>query len=79
MKLTFLFLFPIFREWNKSMQNRLLCTLIFCEAYSDQLRYLSWLFMWFEAPFGLKVNMDKSEVILVGGRDIGGCCFGVGM
>ena len=43
-------------------------TLIFCEANSDQLRYLSCVFMWFEALFGLKVNMDKSEIIPVGGR-----------
>ena len=43
-------------------------TLIFCEANSDQLRYLSWVFMWFEALFGLKVNMDKSEIIPVGRR-----------
>ena len=43
------------------------CMLIFCEANSDQLRYLSWVFMWFEALSWLKVNMDKSEVIPVGG------------
>ena len=56
-------------------------TLIFCEANSDQLRYLSWVFMWFEALFGLKVNMDKSEIIPVGGggRDFGGCCFNDGV
>ena len=48
-------------------------TLIFCEASSDQLRYLSWIFMWLEALSGLKVNMDKIEIILVPG--FGGCCF----
>ena len=42
-------------------------TLIFCKASSNQLRYFSWIFMWFEALSGLKVNMDKSEIILVGG------------
>ena len=41
-------------------------TLIFCEANSDQLRYLGWVFMWFRALSGFKVNMDKSKVILVG-------------
>ena len=42
-------------------------TLIFCEVNSDRLRYLSWVFIWFEALFGLKVNLDKNEVIHVGG------------
>ncbi|RVW49119.1 putative ribonuclease H protein [Vitis vinifera] len=28
--------------------------------------YLSWLLMWFEAMSGLKVNLDKSEIIAVG-------------
>ena len=40
--------------------------LLFCKANSEQLRYLSWVFLWFEAIFGLKVNRDKSEVIPVG-------------
>lgn len=33
--------------------------------------------MWFEMIFGLQVNMDKSEVIPIGGCDSGGCCFNV--
>ena len=41
-------------------------TLIFCEAKEDQLTYLCWLLMWFEALSGLKVNMVKSELIPVG-------------
>ena len=41
-------------------------TLIFCETNSDQLIYLSWVFMWFEAISSLKVNRDKSKVIPVG-------------
>ena len=41
-------------------------TLIFCEANSDQLRYLSLEFLWFMAISGLKVNRDKSESIPVG-------------
>ena len=44
-------------------------TLLFCEANSEQLRYLSWVFLWFEAISGLKVNRDKSEAILVGSID----------
>ena len=38
-------------------------TLLFCKANSVQLCYLSWVFLWFEAISGLKVNRDKSEVI----------------
>ena len=41
-------------------------TLIFYEANSDQLRYLSWVFLWFEVISSLKVKKDKSEVIPVG-------------
>ena len=41
-------------------------TLIFCKANSDHLRYLSWVFLWFGAIFGLKVNRDKSEAIPIG-------------
>ena len=38
-------------------------TLMFCELSHDQLTYLSWLLMWFEAISRLKVNLDKSELI----------------
>ncbi|RVX20225.1 Transposon TX1 uncharacterized 149 kDa protein [Vitis vinifera] len=41
-------------------------TLIFCDADADQLQYLSWTFMWFEAISGLKVNLNKTEAIPVG-------------
>ena len=40
--------------------------LIFCEAKEEQLTYLCWLLMWFEAISGLRVNLEKSELILVG-------------
>ena len=33
-------------------------TLVFCHPSHDQLTYLSWLLMWFEAINGLKVNLD---------------------
>ena len=33
------------------------------------MRYLSWVFLWFEAISSLKVNRDKSEVIPVGRLD----------
>ena len=43
--------------------------LLFCKANSGQLRYLSWVFLWFEAISRLKVNRDKSEVIPIGRVD----------
>ena len=30
------------------------------------MAYLSWLLMWFKAISSLKINMNKSEIILVG-------------
>ncbi|KAL6331800.1 hypothetical protein AAG906_020143 [Vitis piasezkii] len=41
-------------------------TLVFCQASQDQLTYLSWLLMWFEAVSGLRINLEKCELILVG-------------
>ena len=42
-------------------------TLVFYGASQDQMRYLSWILMWFEAILGLRINLDKIELILVGG------------
>ena len=36
------------------------------DADAEQLQYLSWTFMWFEAIPQLKVNPSKTEAILVG-------------
>ena len=44
-------------------------TLIFSEANKDQLKYLSWILMWFEALSGLKINLNKSEIIPIGPVD----------
>ena len=41
-------------------------TLVFCEESQDQLTYLSWLLMWFEACSGLRINLEKSELIPMG-------------
>ena len=41
-------------------------TLIFCKTNEDQITFLSWLLMWFEAISGLKVNLDKSELFPMG-------------
>ena len=40
--------------------------LIFCEASQDQVTYLCWLLMWFEAISVLRINLDKSELIPLG-------------
>ena len=40
--------------------------LVFCEASQDQMTYLSWFLMWFEAISGLRINLDKNEILLVG-------------
>ena len=42
-------------------------TLVFCGASKDQLLYLSWILMWFAAMSGLRINLDKSELISMGG------------
>ena len=44
-------------------------TIISCEAKEDQLLYLRWVLLWFEASSRLKINLDKSELILVGAVD----------
>ena len=44
-------------------------TLIFCEANKDQLKYLSWILVGFEALSGLKINLNKSEIIPIGHVD----------
>ena len=44
-------------------------TVLLCEANSEQLMYLGWTLMWFEAYSGLKINLSKSEIILVGRVD----------
>ena len=41
-------------------------TLVFYEASQDQMTYLCWTLMWFEVISGLRINLDKSELILVG-------------
>ena len=38
---------------------------MFCQASQNQLTYLSWLLMWFEVVSGLRINLEKSELIPV--------------
>ena len=44
-------------------------TLVFFKASLNQLVHLCWLLMWFEACLGLKVNLEKSELIPIGSVD----------
>ena len=44
-------------------------TLIFFQANMEQLKYLSWILMWFEVLSGLKINLNKSEIIPIGSAD----------
>ena len=41
-------------------------TLLFCEVDKDQLKFLRWILMWFEAMSGLKINLNKSEITPIG-------------
>ena len=38
-------------------------TLLFCEADKDQLKFLSWILMWFEVMSGLKINLNKIKIM----------------
>ena len=44
-------------------------TILFCKANSEQLMYLRWTLMWFEAFSGLKINLNKSVIIPLGRVD----------
>ena len=41
-------------------------TLLFCRAGNDELKFISWILMWFEAISGLKINLNKSEILPIG-------------
>ncbi|RVX06605.1 LINE-1 reverse transcriptase-like [Vitis vinifera] len=44
-------------------------TIIFCKAEREQVTNLSWILAWFEAASGLRINLAKSALILVGQVD----------
>ena len=46
--------------------------LIFCDARKEVLEYLNWILMWFEAISGLKINLEKNELIHINLEDIVG-------
>ena len=59
-------------------------TPILCDASKENFEHLSWVFVWFEACSRLKINREKSELILVGNvpnmeelAEVLGCKVGV--
>ena len=46
-------------------------TILFCKANSDQPMYLGGILTWFKAILGLRINLNKSEIILVGRVNVG--------
>ena len=38
----------------------------FCKDSDDQMAYLSWILVWFEALSGLRINLYKSSILPVG-------------
>ena len=38
-------------------------TLVFCKDSNEQLTSLCWILLWFEAYFGLRINLDKSVIL----------------
>ena len=41
-------------------------TLVFYEDSRDQIMYLSWVLLWFEALSRMRINLDKSYILPVG-------------
>lgn len=56
-------------------------TLIFCSDSRDEMACLGWTLMWFEAAFGLRMNLEKIVILPIGGwcRGCWGVGFGVGL
>ncbi|RVW96170.1 LINE-1 reverse transcriptase-like [Vitis vinifera] len=63
------YLFDKVRRGDGELVSHLLFaddTLVFCDSSQDEMTYLSWLLMWVEALSGLRINLDKSEILPVG-------------
>ena len=57
------------RGGNKVQVSHLLFeddTMVFCENSRDQIMDLSRVLLWFEALFGMRINLDKSSILPVG-------------
>ena len=59
---------PVWRGENLSMSHLFYAddTILFYKADSDQLKFMSWILMWFEAMSSLKINLNKREIIPIG-------------
>ena len=44
-------------------------TLVFCKNSKEQLSSLYWILLWFEAYYGLRINLEKSVIMRVGEVD----------
>ena len=44
-------------------------TLLFCKDNPDHLAFFGWILMWFEALSEMEINLGKSEIFPVGGRE----------
>ena len=42
-------------------------TIIFCKDSWDEITYWRWTLMWFEVVLGLRVNLEKSLILPMGG------------
>ena len=51
-------------------------TLIFCNVGKENIEYLSWVFMWFEALSGLKINLRNVSLSLLRMSQIWRILFG---
>lgn len=41
-------------------------TFIFCKDSTEQLAYLGWILVWFEAISSLRINLTKSVILPIG-------------
>ena len=54
-------------------------TLVFCKANASQIRHIGALLVCFEAVVGLKVNLSKSALVLVGSGGDGSISWFIGL
>ena len=40
--------------------------LVFCKDMEDHMTYMSWILAWFEALFGLRINLNKGSLMPMG-------------
>ena len=54
-------------------------TLVFYKDTEEQMTHLCWILVWFEALSGLKINLEKNSLLLVGRvDDVEGLAFELG-